>query len=138
MDRTRFHGVFPYLASPIDEAGEVKAQVLARLCEDLIGAGVHGLTPLGLEAGTIALLGAAVLLLLSRLDVESVLREVEWPTLFFFIGGAFAVLIRLELATPPGDLVGDDPANADVNLQLITTDLSSSRPATLPLPEPAL
>ena len=34
------------------------------------------------------------------------------------------------------DLVGDDPANADVNLQLITTDLSSSRPATLPLPEP--
>ena len=35
------------------------------------------------------------------------------------------------------DLVGDDPKNADVNLQLITTDLSSSRPATLPLPEPA-
>ncbi|HKY12630.1 MAG TPA: hypothetical protein VJL85_04740 [Gaiellaceae bacterium] len=34
------------------------------------------------------------------------------------------------------DLVGDDPANADVNLQLITTDLSASRPATLPLPEP--
>jgi predicted acylesterase/phospholipase RssA len=34
------------------------------------------------------------------------------------------------------DLVGDEPANADVNLQLITTDLSASRPATLPLPEP--
>jgi predicted acylesterase/phospholipase RssA len=34
------------------------------------------------------------------------------------------------------DLVGDDPTNADVNLQLITTDLSASRPATLPLPEP--
>ena len=42
--------------------------------------------PLGLEAGTIALFGAAVLTLLSRLDVESVLREVEWPTLFFFVG----------------------------------------------------
>jgi 4-hydroxy-tetrahydrodipicolinate synthase len=47
MDPARFHGVFPYLASPIDEAGEVKAQVLGRLCDDLIGAGVHGLTPLG-------------------------------------------------------------------------------------------
>ena len=35
------------------------------------------------------------------------------------------------------DLIGADPANADVNLQLITTDLSASRPATLPLPEPA-
>lgn len=42
-----FHGVFPYLVSPVDAAGEVKADVLARLCDDLIGAGVHGLTPLG-------------------------------------------------------------------------------------------
>jgi Na+/H+ antiporter NhaD/arsenite permease-like protein len=41
---------------------------------------------LGLEAGTIALFGAAVLMLLSRLDVESVLHEIEWPTIFFFIG----------------------------------------------------
>ena len=42
-----FHGVFPYLVSPIDASGEVKAGVLARLCDDLIAAGVHGLTPLG-------------------------------------------------------------------------------------------
>jgi len=42
-----FHGVFPYLVSPIDAQGEVKAEVLARLCCDLIEAGVHGLTPLG-------------------------------------------------------------------------------------------
>jgi 4-hydroxy-tetrahydrodipicolinate synthase len=42
-----FHGVFPYLVSPIDFSGAVKAEVLARLCEDLIDAGVHGLTPLG-------------------------------------------------------------------------------------------
>src|SRR5215831_17964694 len=45
--QTAFHGVFPYLVSPVDAAGEVKAEVLARLCEDLIAAGVHGLTPLG-------------------------------------------------------------------------------------------
>lgn len=40
----------------------------------------------GLEAGTIALAGAAVLTLLARLDAETVLREVEWATLFFFVG----------------------------------------------------
>lgn len=42
-----FHGVFPYLVSPVDADGNVKADVLARLCDDLIKAGVHGLTPLG-------------------------------------------------------------------------------------------
>ena len=47
MSAREFHGVFPYLVSPIDEKGEVKADVLARLSDDLIKAGVHGLTPLG-------------------------------------------------------------------------------------------
>src|SRR5213083_1552246 len=32
-------------------------------------------------------------------------------TLFFFVGGAMAVLIRLELATPAGDLVSDETYN---------------------------
>ena len=41
------HGVFPYLVSPLDEAGKVKRDVLASLVEHLIEAGVHGLTPLG-------------------------------------------------------------------------------------------
>lgn len=42
-----FHGVFPYLVSPIDAAGHIRTDVLARLCDDLIKSGVHGLTPLG-------------------------------------------------------------------------------------------
>ena len=42
--------------------------------------------PLGLEAATIALAGAVVLMILAREDVHEVLREVEWPTLFFFLG----------------------------------------------------
>jgi len=42
-----FHGVFPYLVSPIDADGAVMDEVLARLCDDLIAAGVHGLAPLG-------------------------------------------------------------------------------------------
>src|SRR5512138_1076793 len=47
MAIAEFHGVFPYLISPIDPDGQVKAEVLGRLCDDLIHAGVHGLTPLG-------------------------------------------------------------------------------------------
>ena len=47
MAHDGFHGVFPYLVSPVDERGRVKDAVLARLVNDLIGAGVHGLTPLG-------------------------------------------------------------------------------------------
>ncbi len=47
MEPAFFHGVFPYLVSPILENGDVNAPVLDRLCDDLISAGVHGLTPLG-------------------------------------------------------------------------------------------
>lgn len=47
MADSAFHGVFPYLVSPIDASGSVKTEVLARLCDDLIRSGVHGLTPLG-------------------------------------------------------------------------------------------
>ena len=47
MSSQSFHGVFPYLVSPIGADGSVKADVLTRLCHDLIDAGVHGLTPLG-------------------------------------------------------------------------------------------
>jgi 4-hydroxy-tetrahydrodipicolinate synthase len=43
----KFHGVFPYLVSPIDPDGRVKTDVLGKLSDDLVKAGVHGLTPLG-------------------------------------------------------------------------------------------
>jgi len=41
---------------------------------------------LGLESATIALTGAALLLLLTREDPDEILHTVEWTTLFFFIG----------------------------------------------------
>ncbi len=44
---TSFSGVFPYLVSPVDQAGEIKVKVLSDLVEHLVGSGVHGLTPLG-------------------------------------------------------------------------------------------
>src|SRR5689334_324400 len=55
---TDFHGVFPYLVSPIDPQGQIRTHVLAKLCDDLIAAGVHGLTPLG-STGEFAYLNAA-------------------------------------------------------------------------------
>lgn len=50
----------------------------------LLGFVTHGLT--GLEGATIALGGAALLLLLTLHDPHDLLREIEWTTIFFFIG----------------------------------------------------
>lgn len=47
MPTEGFQGVFPYLVSPVGEDGNVRESVLARLVDDLIRAGVHGMTPLG-------------------------------------------------------------------------------------------
>jgi len=53
-----FHGVFPYLVSPVKADGAIDEAVLSRLCDDLIKAGVHGLTPLG-STGEFAYLNPA-------------------------------------------------------------------------------
>ncbi|THB72348.1 MAG: dihydrodipicolinate synthase family protein [Desulfobulbaceae bacterium] len=47
MSDFNFHGVFPYLVSPLQDNGDVNRELLSRLCNDLIEHGVHGLTPLG-------------------------------------------------------------------------------------------
>lgn len=59
----------------------------------LLGFFLHG--ALGLEPATIALTGAAVLLLMSTQPIEQALEEVEWPTLFFFLG-LFVIVGGLE------------------------------------------
>lgn len=41
---------------------------------------------LHLEAGTVAMTGAVVLLLVSTVNVHDVLAEIEWTTIFFFVG----------------------------------------------------
>lgn len=47
-DRVRdLRGVVPYLPTPLTAEGAVDEGALARLCDHLIEAGVHGLTPLG-------------------------------------------------------------------------------------------
>jgi len=57
---------------------------LAVLGLTLVGFLFHG--ALHLQPATVALTGAVVLMVVARESPEEVLREVEWPTLFFFIG----------------------------------------------------
>ena len=68
-----------------------------------------------LEPATIALAGAAALLLITKAKPHDILREVEWPTLFFFVGlfilvqglvkvGAIAKLTQEVLKLTKGNL----------------------------------
>lgn len=41
---------------------------------------------IGVQPATVALSGAAVVLLVTRMPIEQALSKIEWPTLFFFIG----------------------------------------------------
>jgi Na+/H+ antiporter NhaD/arsenite permease-like protein len=66
------------------------------------------------ESATVALSGAALLLLISRIDPEEILLDIEWPTIFFFIalfilvGGLEAVGVIDMLATGLLNLTGDN------------------------------
>jgi 4-hydroxy-tetrahydrodipicolinate synthase len=72
---TDFHGVFPYLVSPIDAAGRIKTDVLGALCDDLIKAGVHGLTPLG-STGEFAYLNAEQRIAVVQATIEATKKRV--------------------------------------------------------------
>ncbi|HLE78793.1 MAG TPA: ArsB/NhaD family transporter [Candidatus Limnocylindrales bacterium] len=86
----------------------------------LVGFLLHG--QLGYEPATIALLGATILMLISRIDPEAVYREVEWPTLFFFVGlfilveGIVHVGIIDELAARVFDLTAGNQAVTTLGL----------------------
>jgi 4-hydroxy-tetrahydrodipicolinate synthase len=67
---TEFRGVFPYLVSPIGDTGEVRTGVLARLIDDLIAAGVHGITPLG-STGEFAYLNNEQRMTIVRSSIEA-------------------------------------------------------------------
>ncbi len=65
-----FHGVFPYLVSPVDAEGKIRGDVLGRLCDDLIKSGVHGLTALG-STGEFAYLNDAQRTAVVRTTIEA-------------------------------------------------------------------
>lgn len=79
----------------------------------LLGFLAHG--AMGLEPATIALSGATLLMIWGRNDPHHVLREIEWTTLFFFVGlfitveavvqvGIIERVARAALALTGGDL----------------------------------
>ena len=70
-----FHGVFPYLVSPIDGRGQILTDVLGKLASDLIKAGVHGLTPLG-STGEFAYLNRAQREAVVRATIEAADKRV--------------------------------------------------------------
>jgi 4-hydroxy-tetrahydrodipicolinate synthase len=70
-----FHGVFPYLVSPVDASGQIRTDVLGRLCDDLIKSGVHGLTPLG-STGEFAYLDAAQRTSVVKTTIEAAMGRV--------------------------------------------------------------
>src|SRR6266481_1806817 len=65
-----FHGVLPYLVSPVELDGHVRTEVLGRLCDDLIKSGVHGLTPLG-STGEFAYLNNAQRMTVVQTTIEA-------------------------------------------------------------------
>jgi Na+/H+ antiporter NhaD/arsenite permease-like protein len=73
----------------VDPAASLKdrplmIRALVVLTLTLVGFLFHSV--IGLEAATIALLGATVLMIVGRLDPHEALRDIEWNTLFFFVG----------------------------------------------------
>ncbi|WP_373325904.1 SLC13 family permease [Sporomusa paucivorans] len=87
---------------------------LAVLALTIVAFFLHGY--LHLESATIALAGAILLMLVSRVEPEVVLAEVEWPTIFFFVGlfvlvgglkatGVIGELAHWTLSVTHGDIV---------------------------------
>lgn len=67
---------------------------LAVLAITIFGFTMHG--ALGIENSIIALAGATLLLLITRINPEEIFLTVEWPTIFFFVG-LFTIVGSLEV-----------------------------------------
>ncbi len=77
------------ILAQVDPAAAIKDRPLMIRALAVLGLTIVGFlahSALGLEAATVALLGATVLMIVGRLDPHEVLRDIEWNTLFFFVG----------------------------------------------------
>jgi Na+/H+ antiporter NhaD/arsenite permease-like protein len=97
----------------------------------LVGFVLHG--PLGYEPATIALTGAVVLMLVTRQDPREALREVEWPTLFFFIGLFMLVagIIQIGVIDAAAELVASLTGGALAGTTLLVLWVSGAASATI-------
>jgi Na+/H+ antiporter NhaD/arsenite permease-like protein len=73
----------------LNEKEQIKNPLLLKKSLLVLGATIIGFMLHGVfhyEPATVALMGAATLLLISGEEPHEILAEVEWPTIFFFIG----------------------------------------------------
>jgi len=73
----------------LDPAAAIKDRLLMFRALAVLGLTIAGFlahSAIGLEAATVALLGATVLMVVGPLDPHEALRDIEWNTLFFFVG----------------------------------------------------
>jgi 4-hydroxy-tetrahydrodipicolinate synthase len=91
----RLHGVLPYLVSPVAADGQVQRDVLGRLVDHLINAGVHGLVPLG-STGEFAYLTTEQRLAVVEATVAAARRRV--PVLAGVAATTTAEAVRLARA----------------------------------------
>jgi len=77
------------LLAAVDPMAAIKDRPLMIRALVVLGLTILGFlfhSTLGLEAATVALLGATVLMIVGGLDPHEALRDIEWSTLFFFVG----------------------------------------------------
>ena len=103
----------------LDEKEHIKDWALLKKSLIILALTVTGFflhQALNLESATIAMLGAAFLMLVSLEEPEDVLMLVEWPTIFFFVGlfvivgsleanGVIEALAQKALAVSDGNLM---------------------------------
>jgi Na+/H+ antiporter NhaD/arsenite permease-like protein len=113
------------LTLDLDESGVITEPRLMRLSVSIMLLTVLGFLvaePLGHEPATVALLGATVLFLATREDPTEVLAQVEWTTLFFFVGlfvlveGLIKVGLIEALAAALLSITGGDPLLTNLGL----------------------
>lgn len=86
---TKETGIFEWIAVKAIKDPDLLKKALIVLFGIIIGFFVHDL--LGLEPAVVALIGATLMLGISKTNVHEMLEKVEWTTLFFF-GGLFIVV----------------------------------------------
>jgi len=109
----------------IDETEFISDHHLLRLGLVVLALTIAGFlvaSVIGQQPATIAVLGAAVLLLVARLEPEEVIREVDWSTLLFFVGlfvlveGLVATGVIAALGTGLAEITGGDQAVTTLGL----------------------
>ena len=95
----------------VDPAASIKDRPLMIRCLVVLGLTMAGFllhSALGLEVATIAMLGATVLMLVGGLKPHEAFEDVEWNTLFFFIGLFILIeaIIQVGIISGIADAVG--------------------------------